>query len=162
MQCSNLTTSDTNCHMYEWLLTGFAFGFTDHLQLVTSNCNITTNILILQITTTHGKSFQSAVSSQVVPWLMVPNGEYSSTAPTKPSLHKLPYNSDEFPNQTQLWHLGTECIEDTIRCCNLIVFMGKCLFAKALPSNGSIYLLIKNLLPSSECCFVVRFEVVTQ
>jgi hypothetical protein len=40
--------------------------------------------------------------------------------------------------------------------------MGTCLFAKALPNNGHVYLLIKNLLPSSECCFVVCFEVGTQ
>jgi hypothetical protein len=29
-------------------------------------------------------------------------------------------------------------------------------------SNGSMYLLIKNLSVSSECCFVVCFEVATQ
>jgi hypothetical protein len=33
--------------------------------------------------------------------------------------------------------------------------VGKCLSAKALPSNGCVYLIIKNLLHSSECCFVV-------
>jgi hypothetical protein len=37
--------------------------------------------------------------------------------------------------------------------------MGTCLFTRALLDNGCIYLLIKNLFPSSECCFVVCFEV---
>jgi hypothetical protein len=43
-----------------------------------------------------------------------------------------------------------------------IISMGMCLSDKASPSNGSVYLLIKNLLPNSECCFVVCFEVATQ
>jgi hypothetical protein len=40
-----------------------------------------------------------------------------------------------------------------------IIFIGTCLFAKASPSNGSVYLLIKNMLPSSECCFVVSISL---
>jgi hypothetical protein len=39
---------------------------------------------------------------------------------------------------------------------------GKCMPVKASPSNGRVYLLIKNLLPCSECRFVVCFEVATQ
>jgi hypothetical protein len=41
--------------------------------------------------------------------------------------------------------------------------METCLFKKALPSNGPAYLLIKNLLPISECFFVAfsRFYPVT-
>jgi hypothetical protein len=38
--------------------------------------------------------------------------------------------------------------------------MGTCLFAKALLSKGCVYLLIKNLLPSSGRCFIVYFAVV--
>jgi hypothetical protein len=33
--------------------------------------------------------------------------------------------------------------------------VGTCLFAKALVTNGCVYLLIKNLLPSSRRCFDV-------
>jgi hypothetical protein len=39
--------------------------------------------------------------------------------------------------------------------------VGTYLFSKVLPTNGRVYLLIKNLLPSSECCSVACFEVVT-
>jgi hypothetical protein len=43
--------------------------FIDHLQNVTtSNYNTIANVYTLQITTAHAKSFQSAVSSPVVPW----------------------------------------------------------------------------------------------
>jgi hypothetical protein len=42
-----------------------------------------------------------------------------------------------------------------------IVCMGTCFFAKALPSDGRVYLLIKNLLPSYEYCFFVWFEAVS-
>jgi hypothetical protein len=38
---------------------------------------------------------------------------------------------------------------------------GTCLFAKTLLSNGCIYLIIKNLLPS-RCCFIVCFDVTQQ
>jgi hypothetical protein len=47
-------------------------------------------------------------------------------------------------------------------CSCSITSMGNCLFVKALPSNGRVYLLIKNLLPSSDCCVFVCFEVATQ
>jgi hypothetical protein len=40
--------------------------------------------------------------------------------------------------------------------------MGKCLFAKVLPSNGYVYLFIKSLFPSSGCCFILCFEDVIQ
>jgi hypothetical protein len=43
-----------------------------------------------------------------------------------------------------------------------IISMGTCLFAKASPSNGRVYLFIKNLLPKSEWFFVFCFEVATQ
>jgi hypothetical protein len=41
-------------------------------------------------------------------------------------------------------------------------FRETCLFAKALLSNGCVYVRIKKLLSNSGCCFVVCFEVVTQ
>jgi hypothetical protein len=48
---------------------GREIGFIDHLHVVpTSNYNTIANFHTLQITTAHAKSFQSAVSSQVVPW----------------------------------------------------------------------------------------------
>jgi hypothetical protein len=44
-------------------------GYTDHFQTVTkSNYNTIANFLALQITRAHAKSFQSALSSPVVPW----------------------------------------------------------------------------------------------
>jgi hypothetical protein len=60
------------CHVYESDC-GCSFrleiGFIDHLQIVTTgNCNTIANFLNLQITAAHAKSFQSAVSSPVVPW----------------------------------------------------------------------------------------------
>jgi hypothetical protein len=63
---SSPTTSDTSCHVYEWLSTGFSLetGFIDHLQMITtSNYTTITNCHTLQITTVHTKSFQSAVTS---------------------------------------------------------------------------------------------------
>jgi hypothetical protein len=43
-----------------------------------------------------------------------------------------------------------------------IISMGTRLSAKASPSKDRVYLLIKSLLPNSECCFVACFEVATQ
>jgi hypothetical protein len=53
-------------------------------------------------------------------------------------------------------------VENIFFCCTPSVSVRTCLIAKALPSNDRVYLFIKNLLPSSDCCFVVCFEVVTQ
>jgi hypothetical protein len=66
-----------------------------------------------------------------------------STAPTKSSLHRLPYNSEFLLKLSSLKHLSTDRIENTIYCCISIVFVGTCLFAKALLSIGCVYLLIK-------------------
>jgi hypothetical protein len=79
--------------VHEWLSTGFwiEIGFTDHLQVVTtSNYNTIANFHILQITTAHAKSYGSDVTSRF-PVTGLNNGD-SSTAPTKSSLHRLPYN----------------------------------------------------------------------
>jgi hypothetical protein len=48
---------------------GLDIGFTDHLQVVTTN-NYSTiaNFHTLQVTAAHAKSFQVAVSSPVVSW----------------------------------------------------------------------------------------------
>jgi hypothetical protein len=53
-------------------------------------------------------------------------------------------------------------VENTVNCCTPIVSVGKCLFEKALLSNGCVYLLIESMLPSRESCFVVCFEVFAQ
>jgi hypothetical protein len=48
---------------------GLEIGFIDHFQVInTSNYNTIANIHTLQITTAHAESFQSAVSSPVIPW----------------------------------------------------------------------------------------------
>jgi hypothetical protein len=48
---------------------GLEIGFTDHLQVVTTNNYNTIAIFhTLRITTAYVKSFQSAVSLPVVPW----------------------------------------------------------------------------------------------
>jgi hypothetical protein len=49
----------------------------------------------------------------------------------------------------------------TVRVACGFVVVGTCLFAKALLSNGFVYLLIKNLLPSNGRCFVVCFAFAT-
>jgi hypothetical protein len=69
---------------------GLEIGFTDHFNtqlVITLNYSTIANFHTLQITTAHAKSFQSAVSSPVVPLLKAYNGGNSSTAPTKSSLH---------------------------------------------------------------------------
>jgi hypothetical protein len=47
---------------------GLEIGFIDYIQVViTSDYNMITNFYTLKITTAHAKSFQSTVSSPVVP-----------------------------------------------------------------------------------------------
>jgi hypothetical protein len=71
--------------------------------MTTRNYIAITNLHNLQITTARAKSFQSAVSSPVVPWwrlltlyvVQFPRWLYCrwlSTAPITSSLHRLPYN----------------------------------------------------------------------
>jgi hypothetical protein len=61
--CTALYTRSLTLWRAEWLSTGF--GFIHHLQVVTTNnCNTITNFH----TIAYAKSFQSAVSSSVVPW----------------------------------------------------------------------------------------------
>jgi hypothetical protein len=50
---------------------GLKIGFIDHFNtrlLTTLNYSIIGDLRTLQITTAHAKSFQSAVSSPVIPW----------------------------------------------------------------------------------------------
>jgi hypothetical protein len=50
---------------------GFEIGFIDHFNtrpVTTFNYNAVADFYTLQITAAHAKSFQSAVSSPVVPW----------------------------------------------------------------------------------------------
>jgi hypothetical protein len=51
-----------------------------------------------------------------------------------------------------------DCVESVIHCFTPIIYMGTCLFGKALLSNGCLYLLIKNLLlaTNSVSLFVSR------
>jgi hypothetical protein len=141
---------------------GFQIGFIDPLQIVNTNHNDTiANFYSLQIITAHAKSFQSAAVSTIRCLVTASNSEDSSTTPSKSSLHKFPYDRILIIDLSRLKYLGTDCVENTVHCFTLTVSVGTCLFAKALPSNGCVYMRVKNVLPSSEC-FVVCFEVITQ
>jgi hypothetical protein len=59
-------------------------------------------------------------------------------------------------------YLSTDSVGNPVYCYTKTVSVGTCFFAKALPRDGCVFLLFKNLLPSNECCFVVGFEVVAQ
>jgi hypothetical protein len=66
-------TSDTSCHIIEWLYTGFGLviGFIEHLQNVTTNnYDSLTQLHIpkITVTTAHIKSSQFAMSSPVIAW----------------------------------------------------------------------------------------------
>jgi hypothetical protein len=56
--------------------------------------------------------------------------------------------------------MNTVSSSSSIVACGFVA-VGTCFIAKGLLSNGCVNLLIKNVLPSSECCFVVCFAVVT-
>jgi hypothetical protein len=98
---------------------------------------------------------------QLFPGNTASNSGDSSTPPTKSFLHRLPYNSLllQFVLVITSWN-GR--VENMVHYCTPIIFMGTCLFVKALLSNGCIHLLIKNLFPSRGCSFFVCFEVITQ
>jgi hypothetical protein len=81
------------CHMYEWLSMGIWIGFIDHfnVRLVTTlNYSVTMLISTLQITTV--LSCQPAAVSTGHSLEMASKSGESSTALTKSSLHRLPYN----------------------------------------------------------------------
>jgi hypothetical protein len=92
---------------------------------------------------------------------MASNSGDSSSAPTKSSLHILPYNSHPpTPNVfITFWH-GPRRQHCSFLYSNSV--HENVLFVKALLSNGCIYLLIKDLLLSSGYRFIVGFDVVTQ
>jgi hypothetical protein len=68
-------------------------GFIEHfnaLLVTTLNYSAIANLYTLQTTTAHAKSLQSAFISRFL--VTDHNNGDSSTAPTKSSLHRLPYN----------------------------------------------------------------------
>jgi hypothetical protein len=116
------------------------------------------------ITTAHAKPSQTAVTSRF-PVTDLNNGSSSDSA-----LTSLPAGSQLHPlslpfTDSLIWTLSpvvfhiTSCHGPRRKRHSLLYysrFRGN-MFAKALPSNGCVYLLIKNLLSSSGCCFVVSF-----
>jgi hypothetical protein len=138
------------------------------------NYSAIADLQTLQITTAHAKSFQSAVSSPRSLVTASNSGDSSASAitslPASSQLNRLSLlftdaltTLSEFVLQlSSLKHLGTDRVGNNVHYYTPIVSVGTRLFAKALRSNGCVYLLIKNLLPSRGCCFVVCFEVVTQ
>jgi L-asparagine transporter-like permease len=72
---------------------GLEIEFIDHLQIITTNhYNSIDNFHNLEITTAHAKSFQSSAFSTSRSLVTASNNEDSSTAPTKSSIHRFPYN----------------------------------------------------------------------
>jgi hypothetical protein len=74
---------------------GLEIGFMDHFNtrlFTTINYNTITDYNILHITITHAKCFHSVAVSLSRSLVTASSSGDSSTAPTKSSLHKLPYN----------------------------------------------------------------------
>jgi hypothetical protein len=70
------------CDVNEWLQTGFGLviGFIDHLHIVTtSNYSANANSHTLQFNTARTRSSQSAVSSPVVAWELLPTADVPLT-----------------------------------------------------------------------------------
>jgi hypothetical protein len=72
-----------------------------------------------------------------------------------PSSSRCLLASTNLPHSSSLYSLGTDRIENSVSnsfsiVVVQIVSVGPCLFAKVLLSNGCVYLLIKNVLPSSD------------
>jgi hypothetical protein len=134
--------------------------FIDHFKtrLVTT---LNSSAIPLQITTAHAKSFQSVFSSRSL--VTASNSRDSSTAPTKFSLHRLPYNSLQTLAPVVLIITSRHGSRKKYRS---LLYSNRCRanrFAKALLSNGCVYALIENLLPSSGyfSLFVRRQRVYT-
>jgi hypothetical protein len=77
-----------------------------------------------------------------------------------------PHGSEQNPKLVPLiipWHgpCRKHRFQQFLYCCAMIHCRGDT-FAKALLSNGCVYLLIRNLLPSNGRCFVACFAVVIQ
>jgi hypothetical protein len=146
---------------------GFEIGFTDHFNtqlLFTINYSAITNLHTLEITRAQRPVFSVCYSPTSRFLVTDLNNEDSSASVLTLLL------SSEYPttvNSCSNCHLGTDHVQKTVSNSSSIVVhgfvaMGTCLFVKVLLSNGCIYLLIKNLMPSSRCCFLVCFAVVTQ
>jgi hypothetical protein len=163
---SQLVCPSCYCQLYYHVLNdsqwGFelVIGFIDHFTtwlVATLNYSTITVFQTLHIITARIKSFQSAFTSRFLVTDL--NNRHSSTAPTKSPLHRLLYNwlpSKLFPLITPQ-HRPTE---NTAILFFFLVFPWEhvCLL-RCYPVT---VLLIKNLLPSSGCCFVVCFDIITQ
>jgi hypothetical protein len=130
---------------------GLEIRFIDPLQVITaSNYNTVANFHTLQITAAHAKPFQSTVTSHfLVTDLNIGDSSasdyvISSQTPLKLSHNSVscsscpPYNSSARTNRKYSSSVVAP-----------VVSTGTCLFV-----NGHVCLLIKNLLPSSGCCFL--------
>jgi hypothetical protein len=132
-------------------------GFIDHFntRLVTTlKYSAIADLHTSQIITAHAIFF--SLLSLVVSLVTAYNIGGSSTTPTKSSLHRLPYNSitSKLVPLITSWHVPRR----KHHCCTPIFPVGTCLFAKALHTNGCVYLL-RICLPISRY-FVVCFKVV--
>jgi hypothetical protein len=139
---------------YRWGF-GLDVGFTDHFVTHASWLHL---IITPSLVSALYKSLQHTLSlssllSLVFFWQRILTMEIlqlpSSTAPTKSSLHRLPYNYLELLKPSRL-HLGTDRAENTVNFTSA-VSVGTCLFVKALVSNCCVYLFIKNLVLSRGC-----------
>jgi hypothetical protein len=151
---------------------GLEIGFIGHFntRLVTAlNYSAIDDLHTLEITTAHAVFSVCCVFSSCS-LVTASNSGYSSasalsTTPTKSSLHRLPYKfpryhwlTSKFVSVITSRH-GPRRKHHSLSYSNR--FRGN-VFEKVLLSNGCSYLLIKNLLPSSECCFVVCVQVFLQ
>jgi hypothetical protein len=143
---------------------GLETALIDHLQIVTANYyNTVTNFHTFQITTAHAKSFQSAFTNRFpvmdlpLHWPTLLFMDSLTTDYWQLSVDNWPTSKVVLVVTSQ--HRPCRKHHSLLYC---FVSMWTCLYAKAISSNVCIYLLIKNLLPSSECCFIVWFQVVTQ
>jgi hypothetical protein len=127
-------------------------GFIDYLQVVSTNhYNTVINVYALKITTAQAKSFQSVAVSTSRSLVTASNSGEFSTAPTKSSLHRFSYN----------WLLTTNISARTTEKTPFIAVLQPFPWERVCfwRHYGRVYLVIKNLLPNSECCFVTCFEV---
>jgi hypothetical protein len=154
--------------MCEWLSTGFGLdvGFIDHFNtqlIITFNYSAIANFHTLQITRAHSKSFPACSVFNSSCLVTVSNNGCSSASGLKFFL-----NGSSFP--TEITSKRVSVITSQLglhrkHCSSLAVqlfpwehvCLRSCYWATVL-----VYLLIKNLLHGSGCCFVVCFEVASQ
>jgi hypothetical protein len=157
---------------------GLDIGFIDYFniwRMTTLNYSAIADLHTLQITRAHRLVFSVCCVFTNRYLIMASNSGDSSasaltTLPAGSQLHRLSLLftdslitlSDLLLQLSSIQHLGTDLVENAVLCCIPIISMGTYLFVKAFLSNSCMYLLIKNLLPSSRSCFIVYFKVVTQ